>query len=105
MQPIAVAHEDFLQNEEEKNKRKKRREEVNKDDDDDDDDEDDDETSFRPSLTDRAVALFVSGFAFLERGNQDGAKSRLSSALKLARQNQRHATRRRVLARVRFHRI
>ena len=82
-QPICRRHEDFLQNEEEKNKRKKRREEVNNDDDD-DDDEDDDETSFRPSLTDRAVALFVSGFAFLERGNQDGAKSRLSSALKLA---------------------
>ena len=75
-QPICRRHEDFLQNEEEKNKRKKRREEVNND--------DDDETSFRPSLTDGAVALFVSGFAFLERGNQDGAKSRLSSALKLA---------------------
>ena len=76
-----------MQNEEEKNKRKKSREEVNNNDDDDDDDEDDedeDENSFRPSLTDRAVALFVSGFAFLERGNPDGAKSRLSSALKLA---------------------
>ena len=87
-QPICRRHEDFLQNEEEKNKRKKSREEVNNDDDDDDDDdeddEDEDENSFRPSLTDRAVALFVSGFAFLERGNQDGAKSRLSSALKLA---------------------
>ena len=90
-QPICRRHEDFLQNEEEKEKLRKKKEEESKnakdeadDDDDEEDDDDDEETSFRPSLVDRAVALFVSGFAFLERGNQDGAKSRLSSALKLA---------------------
>ena len=92
-QPICRRHEDFLQNEEEQEKRKKKEEESGAkgneanggdDGDENDDDDDDDENSFRPSLTDRAVALFVSGFAFLERGNQDGAKSRLSSALKLA---------------------
>jgi len=90
-QPICRRHEDFLQNEEEKEKLRKKKEEESErakdeadDDDDEEDDDDDEETSFRPSLVDRAVALFVSGFAFLERGNQDGAKSRLSSALKLA---------------------
>ena len=90
-QPICRRHEDFLQNEEEKEKLRKKKEEESKnakdeadDDEEEEDDDDDEEISFRPSLVDRAVALFVSGFAFLERGNQDGAKSRLSSALKLA---------------------
>ena len=82
-QPICRRHEDFLQNEEEREKEKnnnKNGEEGEED----EEEANENDGIFRPSLTDRSVALFVSGFAFLERGNQDGAKSRLSSALKLA---------------------